>query len=250
MRAKRPVLKVTKPMRSKRFGSGSRDSSTFTRASTNTKIPTGMLTRKIQRQPSPVTSAPPITGPVATASPVIAPKTPKAVPLSRPLNDSESRASDVANMKAPPMPWNARERAKTTIPVAKPHSAEPATKIATPMRKRSRRPFRSARVPAVKRSDASASAYASMTHCNAESEELNDPAMSGKATFTIVRSRSNMKTPMHTTARVDHLRAIRTPIARSFLWHAGRSGPVARRCRPLEAEPHHHTGMCVRAQGA
>ncbi len=33
--------------------------------------------------------------------------------------------------------------------------------------------------------------------------------MSGSATFTIVMSRSSMKTPVHTATRVHHLLAIR-----------------------------------------
>ena len=145
-------------------------------------------------------------------------------------------------MMAPPMPWNARERARNTMPVAAPHSAEPTVKIATPMTNSSRRPFRSARVPAVSSSDARASAYASMTHCSAESEELNDPAMSGRATFTMVRSRSSMKTPMHTTTRVHHLRAIRL----LSLALARRS---ADRCRGL-ARPSYRDGCPAREQHA
>ena len=67
-------------------------------------MPTGRLTRKIQRQLSPVVSRPPRTGPRATLTPVTAPQTPKAVPRSRPWKVWASSASDVANMIAPPTP--------------------------------------------------------------------------------------------------------------------------------------------------
>ena len=73
--------------------------------------PIGMLTKKIQRHDRPVVIAPPSTGPTATATPVIAPKTPNAMPRSRPWNACASSASEVANMIAPPMPWApARDR--------------------------------------------------------------------------------------------------------------------------------------------
>ena len=54
-----------------------------------------------------------MTGPTATAMPVIAPKTPNAVPRSRPWNALESSARPVGNMIAPPTPWIARETLRT-----------------------------------------------------------------------------------------------------------------------------------------
>ena len=52
---------------------------------TTATTPIGTLTRKIHRHDIPVVSAPPITGPIATATPVIAPHTPKAdAPLPAP----------------------------------------------------------------------------------------------------------------------------------------------------------------------
>ncbi len=67
-------------------------------------MPIGMLTKKIQRQPTYVVRAPPTSGPIATAAPTVAPQIPKAVPRSRPKNSWEMIASDTANIAAPPIP--------------------------------------------------------------------------------------------------------------------------------------------------
>ena len=63
-----------------------------------------MLTKKIQRHPTYVVSAPPTSGPIATAIPTVAPQIPKAVPRSRPWNSCEMIASETANIPAPPIP--------------------------------------------------------------------------------------------------------------------------------------------------
>ena len=98
--------------------------------------------------------APPSTGPIATAMPVIAPNTPKAVPRSRPRKAWASSASAVANMIAPPTPWPARARARNVALDETPQSAEPRVKIAIPIENSRLRPYRSAREPAVSSSDA------------------------------------------------------------------------------------------------
>src|SRR4051812_25180438 len=170
-----------------------------------------MLTKKIQRHERPLVIAPPSTGPTATAMPVMAPKTPKAVPRSRPLKAVPSSASDVANMMAPPTPWRARDTARMVGSPAAPQSAEPAVKTTMPTAKTIRRPTRSAIEPAVSSSAASDSAYASMTHCRSESVAPSDCWMSGSATFTIVTSSRSMKTPVQTATSVHHLRSMGEP---------------------------------------
>ncbi len=86
----------------------------------------GMLTKKIQRQLRPLVSTPPSTGPTATATPVVAPKAPKAMPRSRPLKAVASRARAVANIAAPPMPWKARAIERKSTSWASPHATEPS----------------------------------------------------------------------------------------------------------------------------
>ena len=48
--------------------------------------------------------APPTSGPIATAPPIVAPQMPIAVPRSLPWNSWAISASDVANIAAPPIP--------------------------------------------------------------------------------------------------------------------------------------------------
>ena len=87
-------------------------------------IPIGMLTKKIQRQPTYVVSAPPTSGPIATAIPTVAPQIPKAVPRSRPWNSCEMIASETANIPAPPIPCAPRARISQSGDCAAPQSAE------------------------------------------------------------------------------------------------------------------------------
>ncbi len=94
----------TKPAQSIRRRLGSFDSATCARVSAIANTPMGTFTKKIQRQPIPDVMAPPINGPTARAAPVTAPKTPKAVPRSRPSKAPAISASEVANMIAPPTP--------------------------------------------------------------------------------------------------------------------------------------------------
>ena len=176
-----------------------------------------MLTRKIQRHDRPLVSAPPRTGPTATATPVTAPKTPNATPRSLPRNAFASSARPVANMIAPPTPWAARARLRNVEPEARPQSSEPSVKTTIPIENSSRRPKRSASEPAVSSSAASDSAYASITHCRSASEASNACSMSGRATFTIVTSSSSMNVPAATATRVHHLRSMPSTLSSECL---------------------------------
>ena len=120
-------------------------------------IPIGRLMKKIDSQPSHSTSAPPISGPTATAAPVTAPQMPSAVPRSSPGNEEASSARLVANMNAPPTPCTARARLSISGEVAKPQAAEATMKIAMPSTNVHRRPYWSASDPAISSSAASVS---------------------------------------------------------------------------------------------
>ncbi len=112
------------------------------------KMPIGTLTKKIHRQPNQVVKAPPTSGPIATAAPIVAPQIPNAVPRSLPWNSCERIASETANMIAPPIPWRPRARLRKSGDVAAPQRAEASVKSATPERKTRFRPSMSPRVPA------------------------------------------------------------------------------------------------------
>ena len=90
--------------------------------------PTGMLTKKIHCQPIAEVMMPPTSGPTATAAPVTAPNTPKAVPRSRPWNAWAISARDVANIIAPPIPCTPRARFSISDVLDRPHTNEEAVK--------------------------------------------------------------------------------------------------------------------------
>ena len=97
--------------------------------------PMGTLTKKIQRHPMALVMAPPTSGPTATAPPVTAPKIPKAVPRSFPWKAWAIRASEVANMMAPPTPCTARDRFSMSESVERPQVSEARENTASPTAK-------------------------------------------------------------------------------------------------------------------
>ena len=112
------------------------------------KAPIGRLTKKIQRQPAYSVRRPPTSGPIATASPIVAPQIPNAVPRSRPWNSCERIASETENIAAPPTPWRPRARLRKRGVVAEPQRAEARVKTTTPAMKTRLRPSQSPSVPA------------------------------------------------------------------------------------------------------
>ena len=153
-------------------------------------------------------SAPPTSGPIATAIPTVAPQIPKAVPRSRPWNSCEMIASETANMPAPPIPCAPRATISHSGEVAAPQKAEATVNSAIATRKTRLRPSRSPSEPALSIVAASVSAYASTTHCRSVKEVCSSFSMFGSATLTTVMSRSSMKTATHTTTRTRHFRSI------------------------------------------
>ena len=151
-------MNSAKPAQSGRLAPDARDSDTRMTEMITAITPIGAFTKKIHRQDRPEVSRPPSSGPIATARPVTAPQTPNAVPRSRPRNASASRASETANMIAPPMPCSARDSWSISVVVAKPQSTEAVVNTARPIRYSSRRPNMSARLPAVSRNAARVSA--------------------------------------------------------------------------------------------
>ena len=121
-------------------------------------MPIGTLTKKIHSQPMPEVMIPPTTGPTATAAPVTAPNTPKAVPRSLPWKASAISASAVANIIAPPVPWTARARLSISGVVDRPQTAEAIVNTNRPAMNTRLRPIRSATEPEVSRKVASVSA--------------------------------------------------------------------------------------------
>ena len=67
------MLNVTSPSQSVRVASGSRDSRTRATVTAIAARPIGTLRKKTQRHPSRLVTAPPTSGPTATAMPIVAP---------------------------------------------------------------------------------------------------------------------------------------------------------------------------------
>src|SRR5215211_6381063 len=169
----------------------------------------GTFRKKIDSHPSQSVSAPPTSGPIATATPIVAPYMPMAVPRSRPAGNSCAiRASDTANITAPPTPWSARARLRNVGSGANAQSREETEKIASPAPNSLRRPSRSASEPAVSTSAASVSAYASTTHWRSPKLAPRSPRIDGSATFTTVISSSSMNVATEAAINVHHFRFI------------------------------------------
>ncbi len=77
---------------------------------------------------------------------------------SSPRNSCASKASETANMMAPPTPCSAREQLSISGPVERAHSAEAMVKTTSPITNTRLRPSRSASEPLVSTNAASVSA--------------------------------------------------------------------------------------------
>ena len=119
------------------------------RASASATTPIGTLMKKIHDQLRPSVSAPPASGPIATAIPTVEPHTAIAVPRSGPRNSCAMSARPVANIAAPPKPCTARATSSIVGVVARPQAREAKENTVTPTAKTRLRPNRSARLPAV-----------------------------------------------------------------------------------------------------
>ena len=156
-RQKSPPLKVTTPAQSTRGRVSGRYSWSLSRVTATVSAPIGTFTKKIHSQPRLSVSAPPTSGPTATAAPIVAPQMPKADARSRPWNSWAIRAGAQANITAPPTPWKPRARLSTVGVPESPQSSDARLNRARPMAKTRRRPKRSASEPAVSSTEASIS---------------------------------------------------------------------------------------------
>ena len=204
----REALKVVTPAQSTPRAAGSRDSAIFMNVSAIAAIPIGTFRAKTDCQPIPSVRAPPTNGPIATATPIVAPYRPVAIPSSLPLNSCAISASETANMIAPPTPCTARETLSQVGSGASAATPDATVKITSPQANTRLRPSRSASEPATRTNAASVSVYASTTHWRSVNEASRSSLMLGSAVFTTVMSSSSMKTATLTTASVTHLRAI------------------------------------------
>ena len=120
-------------------------------------MPTGTLSQKTQCHEKPLTTAPPTSGPNATARPLMPPHAPRNTPRFSSGTPAERIVSVSGITIAPPRPWTARAASSTPIVGASAAAAEAAVKIVIPIANSRRRPKRSPRAAPVRSSTANVS---------------------------------------------------------------------------------------------
>ena len=120
-------------------------------------MPTGTFSQKTQCHEMPLTTAPPTSGPNATARPLMPPHAPRKTPRRSSGTPAERIVSVSGITIAPPSPCTARAASSTPIVGASAAAAEPAVKIAIPIANSRRRPKRSPSAAPVRSSTAKVS---------------------------------------------------------------------------------------------
>jgi len=175
--------------------------------SAKTTMPIGRLTRKIQCQLRAPVKTPPRITPLVPPPDVTNPKIPMAFARSegsrKRLIMSESAS---ASTTAPPRPWTALATMSISGETESPQTRDASVKNAIPRRNRRRCPKRSPSLPPSRRKPPKVSMYALTTHTSEVAENPRSALIDGRATFTIVTSRTIIKTPRQSTRRANHFR--------------------------------------------
>ena len=151
-----PELTRARPGRSTR-PHGPRLSSSRSSTSGTSTMPIGTFSQKTQCHENPSTTAPPTSGPKATARPLIPPHAPSARPR-RSAGTATARIVSVSGITiAPPSPCSARAASRAPIVGARAAAAEETVKMARPIASSLRRPKRSPSAAPVSRSTAKVS---------------------------------------------------------------------------------------------
>ncbi len=95
---------------------------------------TGTATMKIQRQPSPATNKPPMSGPIAALVDTSMSNSPNAAPRRSGGAISRSSATELVETSAPLAAWSTRDTARTSKDGAAAASADASANAATPKR--------------------------------------------------------------------------------------------------------------------
>ena len=143
-----PPVTNARPRRSS-AASGPKASGIRARASGASARPSGTLSQKIHCQAMPSVTAPPTSGPVATARPVREKNTPSALPRRSGANAEPTSASASVVISAAPAPWTTRAAISQPIVGASAHAAEATANRASPAANMRRRPSRSPSAAAV-----------------------------------------------------------------------------------------------------
>ena len=200
----RPALPSASPGRSSAL-SGPVDSWSRVASGSRTS-PTGTFSQKIHCHEMPSTTAPPTSGPIATASPAI----PDQAPSAAPRRSRETAALRIVSVSgvtiAPPTPWTARAAMSHSADCERAAAADAPVKSATPIMKSRFRPKRSPRAAPVKRNTANVSVYALTVHSSCSSVAPRSTRITGMAVETTRLSSTTMKSAIDVTARVQMVR--------------------------------------------
>ena len=179
-------------------------------------MPIGTLIQKIQCQEMPSTTAPPTSGPIATARPEMPDQRPSTSPRRPAGKASESSVSVSGSTDAAAAPWMARAAISAPVVGASAAAAEATVNAETPMTNMRLRPKRSPSAAPVSSSTAKVSVYALTVHCRDSIVAPRSARMLGSAVVTTRLSRTTMKSAVETTANVHLGRMRRAPCERSL----------------------------------
>jgi hypothetical protein len=191
-KANSPAVARTVPATSSARVVGSLDSGTMSQLTAMAATPTGTLIQKTLAQPALSTRSPPTSGPMASPKAEVPAQIPRAIGSLRGGNAATMIDSDRVIISAPPAPWTARPATSWLSVCDSAQAAELTVKMASPTRKRRRRPNRSPILPPSKVSDASPSEKALMVHSSDCSVAFRFRWMEGRATVTTVMSSITM----------------------------------------------------------
>ncbi len=173
------------------------------RESGSTASPIGTFSQKIHCQAIPSTTAPPTSGPAATARPAIPDQAPSATPR-RSAGKAAERSVSVSGVTiAPPMPCTARAAISASIEGASAAAADAAVKMASPMMNMRRRPKRSPSAAPVRRKTAKVSVYAFTVHSSSSIVAPRSVRITGSAVETTRLSSTTMKSATEVIANVQ-----------------------------------------------
>ena len=168
-------------------------------------MPTGMLTRKIQCQLRASVSTPPRSTPIVPPPERTKPKMPIAFARSAgSVNSVMISERATADTTAPPSPWTARDATNISCEVDSPQARDASVKRLMPIRNSRRGPKRSPSRPPRSRKPPKVSRYAFTTQASDSGEKPRSSRIEGSATFTIVPSRTIIRSPRQRTSRANH----------------------------------------------
>ncbi len=166
----------------------------------------GTFSQKIHCHEMPSTTAPPTSGPMATASPAIPDHAPSATPRRSRETAALKRVSVNGVTIAAPNPCTERAAMSQSADGASAAAAEAAVKIPMPIMNMRLRPNRSPSAAPVSRKTANVSVYAFTVHSSSSSVAPRSTRMTGIAVETTRLSSTTMKSAMEVTTNVQMVR--------------------------------------------